>query len=311
MDVVDNVIDTKPLAAKRAYSRQDEYLLGYLFILPTLMLIGLLILYPLGQAVYLSVTDSSFIKPQIEFVGLRHYHKMLYDPTFWLVVRNSVIWTAAVIFFQFLVGLGTALLLNQNFPGRALGRGVVIICWVTPGVITGLVWRLMYDPQLGIINGVLAHLGVPNPTIPWLGQAHTAMAAVILSAIWKGSPFSTIMYLAALQGVSEDLIDAAKIDGANSWQRLWYVIIPEIMPIIRVTILLTTVWTFNYFELIYIMTKGGPGDNTHIFPTFIYKLAFTQVRAGAAAAYGIISLLILLVFSLLYIRELNRRKVLD
>ncbi|MFB0546960.1 MAG: carbohydrate ABC transporter permease [Anaerolineae bacterium] len=295
----------------RQRSRRDQYLLGYFFILPTLILIGLVVFYPLSRAVYLSLTDSSFIKPQIEFVGLKHFHKMLYDPTFWLVVRNSVIWTVAVVFFQFLVGLGTALLLNEKFWGRALVRGIVIICWVTPGIITGLLWRLMYNPQLGIINGILADLGLTNPTIPWLGQVGTAMPAVILSAIWKGSPFSTIMYLAALQGVSEDMIDASKIDGTNSWQRLWYVIIPEIMPVIRVTILLTTVWTFNYFELIYIMTNGGPGDNTHIFPTFIYKLAFTQVRTGAAAAYGIVSVFILLIFSLLYIRELNRRKVLD
>jgi multiple sugar transport system permease protein len=307
---MDLAIDKAP-ARRRHRDAHNEHLIGYFFILPTLLLIGLIILYPLGQAVYLSLTDSSFIKPQLEFVGLKHYLRMLQDPTFWQVVRNSVVWTIAVVLSQFLVGLATALLLNEKFVGRAIVRGIVIICWVTPGVITGLLWRLMYDPQLGIINGILAALGVPDPTIPWLGMTSTAMAALVVTAIWKGAPFSTVMYLAALQNVPEELMDAAKIDGANSWQRLRYVTIPEITPIIRITILLTTVWTFNYFEIIYIMTNGGPGDSTHIFPTFIYKLAFTQVRTGLASAYGIVSVLILASFAVLYIRELNRGKVLD
>ncbi len=289
----------------------NEHVLGYFFILPTLLLIGLIVLYPLGQAAYLSLTDSSFIKPQLEFIGLKHYLKMLHDSTFRVVVRNSVVWTLSVVLCQFLVGLATALLLNERFAGRAIVRGIVIICWVTPGVITGLLWRLMYNPQLGIINGILAGLGVPNPTIPWLGMTGTAMGALVVTAVWKGAPFSTIMYLAALQNVPQELMDAAKIDGANSWQRLLHVTIPEIMPIIRITILLTTVWTFNYFEIIYIMTNGGPGNSTHIFPTFIYKLAFVQVRTGLAASYGIVSVVILAVFTLLYIRELNRGKVLD
>jgi multiple sugar transport system permease protein len=290
---------------------QDERIMGYFFVLPALILIGLVILYPLANAVGLSLTDSSFIKPEPQFVGLKQFQKMWSDPAFWLVLRNSLVWTLAVVLSQFVVGLGTALLLNERFHGRALARGIVVISWVTPGVIAALVWRLMYDPQLGIVNGLLAGLGVPHPTIPWLGQVSTAMLALIVAAIWKGAPFSTLMYLASLQCVSEELVDASKIDGANSWQRLLYVTIPEIMPIIRITILLTTVWTFNYFELIYIMTNGGPGDNTHIFPTFIYKLAFTQVRTGAAAAYGIVSVLILMIFSLTYMRELNRAKVLD
>ena len=306
-----NLVTSKSPAKMRPRKAHDEQTLGYFFILPTLLLIGLIIIYPLGQAVYLSLTDSSFIKPQLEFVGLEHYLKMLHDPTFWQVVQNSVVWTVAVVFSQFLVGLATALLLNEKFVGRALVRGIVIICWVTPGVITGLLWRLMYDPNLGIINGLLAGLGVPNPTIPWLGLTSTAMSALVVTAIWKGAPFSTVMYLAALQNVPEELMDAAKIDGANSWQRLCHVTIPEIMPIVRITILLTTVWTFNYFEIIYIMTNGGPGNSTHIFPTFIYKLAFVQVRTGLAAAYGIVSVLILAVFTVLYIRELNRGKVLD
>jgi ABC-type sugar transport system permease subunit len=134
---------------------------------------------------------------------------------------------------------------------------------------------------------------------------------VIASAIWKGTPFSTVMYLAALQGVSEDLIDAAKIDGATGWKRLLYVIIPSIAPVIRITVLLTTVWTANYFDIIFVMTGGGPLNQTHIFPTYLYELALYRGKTSMAAAFGLVTAMLLLVFSLWYVRELNKRKALD
>jgi len=137
------------------------------------------------------------------------------------------------------------------------------------------------------------------------------MAAIIFAAVWKGTPFSTLMYLAALQNVSSDLVEAAHLDGANRWQRLRSVVLPEMAPTIRTTILLTTVWTFNYFDLIYITTRGGPGISSHIFPTWIYEQAFVKVQQGLAATYGIISVVILLIFSMLYLRELNRAEVFE
>jgi ABC-type sugar transport system permease subunit len=137
------------------------------------------------------------------------------------------------------------------------------------------------------------------------------LAAVITAAIWKGTPFSTVMYLAALQGVPTETLEAATIDGAGAWARLRFVILPQTMPVIRILVLLTTVWTFNYFELIYIMTQGGPGDATQIFPTYIYKLAFDQIRYGMASAFGMIALLILTAFSLLYILQLQKARVFE
>ena len=285
--------------------------LPYLFILPTFILIGLIVAYPILQALYLSLLDVQFINPQGNFVGLRNITNILQSSIFWLVFRNSAIWTAVVVLFQFGLGLATALLLNQEFYGRAFARALIILPWVTPGVITGLLWRLLLEPNLGIINGILATLGVPNPNIPWLSQPSTAMLGVIASAIWKGTPFSTVMYLAALQGVPEELLDAAKIDGATGWKRLLYVIIPSISPVIRITVLLTTIWTANYFDIIYVMTEGGPINQTHIFPTYIYELGFRRGKTSMAAAFGLVTAALLLVFSLWYIRELNKRKALD
>ena len=297
--------------ARRHGAQPPEFVLGYFLILPVLLLIALIIGMPLIKAFNTSLTNSTFINPVPTFVGLRNFNRLLQQPIFWQILRTSLIWTGAVVLGQLVLGFATALLLNLSFRGRALARSLIILPWVCPGVIAAIIWRVIDDPYLGPINGGLAWAGLPHPFVAWLGQPSTALAAVIVAAIWKGTPFSTVMYLAALQGVSREALEAAMIDGAGAWSRLRWVIIPHTMPVIRVLVLLTTVWTFNYFELIYIMTQGGPGDSTQIFPTYIYKLAFEQIQYGLASAYGMIALLILLVFSLLYIAQLNKSQVLD
>jgi multiple sugar transport system permease protein len=284
---------------------------AYALIAPTLLLLVVLILYPVADAVYLSLTKTSFINPRPVFVGLGNYRSVLTSSIFRQVLLNSVVWTVGVVFFQFVVGLGTALLLNQRFVGRGALRALVIVPWVMPGIIGGILWKLMYEPYLGLVNKFLLGAGLIHQYAPWLAQPSTVMAAVIFAAIWKGAPFSTLMYMAALQNVSQDLLEAAHLDGAGWRQRLRSVVLPEMAPTIRTTILLTTVWTFNYFDLIYITTKGGPGIASHIFPTYIYEQAFVKVQYGLAATYGVISVVILLVFSTLYIRELNRAEVFE
>jgi multiple sugar transport system permease protein len=301
--------------AERAASKHGRpfrgSLLGYALIAPAVVLIGLLILYPLGDAIYLSMTRNSFINPNARFVGLDNYRQILRSPVFREVVQNSIVWTVCVVVVQFVVGIATALLLNQRFVGRGAMRALVIVPWVMPGIIGGILWKLMYEPYLGLVNRFLIGGGIIHHYIPWLAQPDTVMAAIIVAAVWKGAPFSTLMYLAAYQNVSHDLIEAAQLDGANFWQRLRTVLIPEMAPTIRTTVLLTTVWTFNYFDLIYITTRGGPGIASHIFPTYIYELAFVKVQYGLAATYGVVSVVILLVFSSLYIRELNKAEVFE
>ncbi len=291
--------------------RVPEWALGYFLILPALLLIMVLIGGPLSKAVGISLTNSTFVNPVPRFVGLRNFDRLLQDPGFWDIVRTSLIWTLAVVVGQLLLGFATAMLLNTNFRGRAIARSLIILPWVCPGVIAAIIWRVIADPYLGPINAAPSWIGLPHPVVAWLAQPTTALAAVITAAIWKGTPFSTVMYLAALQGVPTETLEAATIDGAGAWARLRFVILPQTMPVIRILILLTTVWTFNYFELIYIMTQGGPGDATQIFPTYIYKLAFDQIRYGMASAFGMIALLILTAFSLLYILQLQKARVFE
>ncbi|MDB5075573.1 MAG: putative ABC-type sugar transport system, permease component [Chloroflexi bacterium] len=296
---------------QRHTRRSVEAGLGYFFVLPTLLLIALLLVGPLVKAFNSSLTNSSFINPVPQFVGWDNYVQIVHDPMFLQIVQTTAIWTMAVVIAQLVLGFATALLLNRTFRGRALVRALIIMPWVCPGVIAAIIWRVIDDPYLGPLDGLLAWLGVPHPNIAWLGQPQTALGGLVIAAIWKGTPFSTVMYLAALQSVPAELLEAATIDGAGAWARLRSVIIPQTMPVIRVILVFTIVWTFNSFDLIYVLTQGGPANSTQTFPTWIYKLAFSETDFGPASAYGMIALLLLMAFSLLYIWQLNRARILD
>lgn len=302
-----------PLRGRTSRQRRHgrESLLRVICIVPPLALLGALVLYPLLTAVYLSFTKSSFIHPDPELVGLLNYRNILGSPTFLTVLANSLIWTVSVVAAQFVLGMSSAILLSQKFRGRLALRTLVILPWIMPGIIAGVLWKLLYDPYLGPINAVGNGLGLVHGNPAWLGQSSTALAAVVIASIWKGFPLSTIMYMAAYQGVPHELREAATIDGAGGWQVFRHVTLPAMAPTIRTTVLLTTVWTFNYFDLIYVMTAGGPGDSTEIFPTFIYREAFQNVRYGVAGAYGVISVLLLSVFTVVYLRQLNKSGGLD
>lgn len=288
-----------------------ETLLRIVCIAPPIALLVALVAYPLGSAVYLSFTKSSFIHPNAEWVGLANYTSIIGSSTFVRVVVNSLIWTVAVVAVQFVLGMASAILLSQKFRGRLVLRSLVILPWIMPGVIGGVLWKLLYDPYLGPVNAILHGLGLVHGDPAWLGQASTALIAVIVAAIWKGFPLSTIMYMAAYQGVPEELREAATVDGARKWQVFLHVTLPAMAPTIRTTLLLTTVWTFNYFDLIYVMTAGGPGDSSEIFPTFIYREAFQNVRYGVAGAYGVISVVLLSLFTTVYLRQVNKAGGLD
>lgn len=289
-------------------SQKQEQLTAYLFILPAVLLLSLIILYPLVKSVELSFLNATFVNRNPHFVGLENYLKAFQAPIFWKVVKNSIVWTGVVVGFQFLAGLTLALFLDKIVIGRGLVRSCLLIPWVIPGAIVGVIWKLMYNPQIGLVNAILLKFGIIQDYVAFLANEKTALLAVIVAAIWKGAPFSVVMYLAALQSVRQDLLEAAVIDGANFGQRLWHVTIPEIAGVIRITLLLTTIWTFNYFDLTYTMTNGGPNKATQIFPLEIYEQAFRQFRFSYAAALAVIALIAIGLVSIFYVRELRKRE---
>jgi multiple sugar transport system permease protein len=294
-----------PQGTSKSKTRRRERLVAVSFLLPAVILVGGLIYVPMGRAVYDSFFATTMFSPQPQFVGLEQYKNILGSSTFWNVVRNSLVWTVSVVLLQNVAGLAIAVLLNQNLRLLGLTRTLLLLPWVLPGVVAALLWRFMYDPQLGLINALLNSAGIISKNIAWLGEPTTAMAAVIVAALWKGFPFSMVVYLAALQTVDQDQVEAAMIDGAKAWQRFRYIVVPSIAGIIRLNLLLTTIFTFNYFDLIWVSTQGGPLDSTHIFPTYIFQLGFGEFQYGDASVYGVIAALMLVTVAILYIRELR------
>jgi multiple sugar transport system permease protein len=279
--------------------KRDRWLI-WVFIAPGTVLIAIFMYYPMIGTVIESLYSTSFINPTPKFVGLAAYEKIFASPDFRQIVLNSCIWTVAVVVLQNICGVFSALLLNQSLPGQGLMRALVLLPWIMPGVVAAILWRFMYDPQLGLINSFLISLGVTDQGVAWLASGETAMLAAVIAATWKGFPFSTVVYLAALQRVDQEQIEAATIDGAGKLRRLFDIVLPEIKEVIAINLILTTILTFNYFDMIWVLTRGGPQNATHIFPTKIYELGFGQFRFGEAASYGVMSILVLALLIALY-----------
>ena len=279
--------------------KRDRWLI-WLFTAPAVILVGVLMYYPMIGTIIESFYSTSFINPNPQFVGLKVYRTVFASSEFSEVVRNSCLWTVGVVVLQNVFGFLCALLLNQRLPGQGLMRSLILLPWILPGVVAAILWRFMYDPQLGLINSFLVTLGLSGHGIAWLGQASTAMGAAIVAAVWKGFPFSTVVYLAGLQNVDQEQIEAATIDGAGRLRRLFDIVLPAMREVIAVNVVLTTILTFNYFDMIWVLTRGGPQNATHIFPTKIYELGFGQFRFGEAATYGVFSILLLALLIAVY-----------
>ena len=289
--------------------KKDRWLI-WAFVAPGILLVAIFMYYPMVGTVIESLYTTSFINPTPKFAGLAVYQKIFASPDFRQIVWNSCIWTVSVVILQNVCGFFSALLLNQSLPGQGLMRSLVLLPWIMPGVVAAILWRFMYDPQLGLINSFLISLGLTDQGVAWLASGSTAMLAAVLAAVWKGFPFSTVVYLAALQKVDEEQMEAATIDGAGPLRRLVDIVLPALKEVIAINLVLTTILTFNYFDMIWVLTRGGPQNATHIFPTKIYELGFGQFRFGEAAGYGVVSILVLaLLIALYFLVQGSRRKV--
>lgn len=278
---------------------------GLLFIAPAMLVLLGVIGYPLVRAFMMSLHRIILIKPQLgrPFVGFENYIKVIKAPYFLNALWQTLVWTSVNLGAQMLLGLTIALLLNSNFPGRGLARGLMLIPWVVPSVVAVLTWRWMYDGQFGIINSWLVQLGVIERGYAWLGNTDTAMAAILVESIWKGTPFVLVMLLAGLQAVPGELLDSAKVDGANAWQRFAHVTMPTLRSTFVIAATLTTIYSFNNFNSIWLMTEGGPLRATETLTILTYKTAFQAFNMGEATAIGVITFVILLLFVAVFGRQ--------
>lgn len=286
--------------AKKAGLRQNAY--AYILITPGLILIAVIMIFPLLRGVassfFTQVPGSiAFDK----FVGLSHYKELLRDKIFARAFSNTIIWTASVVSIQYFIGLGTAMLLNCKFKGRWFYRSLVLIPWVVPGIAAAMTWKWMYSSQHGIINQVLMSLDIIEKNIDWLGSTNYAMGSVIVTAIWKVVPFITIVLLASMQSIDHTLYEAVRIDGGGAWRGFWHITLVGIRDVSITTLLLQSIWTFNQFDLMFNMTRGGPSNATQIIPIYTYLTAFNFFNLNKAAAIGVVGLLIVAVLAVLYI----------
>jgi len=279
--------------------------IGYLFVLPLVVLVLLLIAYPLGSAVYLSLTEKYVGYPP-RFVGLKNYVELTGDPVFRKVIWNSAVFTVGSVTVKLMIGLLMALSLHQALFARRLVRGLLLLPWVVPTVITALAWHWMFDALRGFINVSLETLGLISEPIAWLGQPATAMMAVVVVNIWRGFPFFGVSLLAGLQAIPADLYEAAAVDGASATQRFRHVTLPGLRPVIFVTTLISTIFTLNDFNIVYVMTRGGPGIATHILATYTYEVGFQALRWGRAVAVSMYLMPLVVVMIVVLARRLTR-----
>jgi multiple sugar transport system permease protein len=270
--------------SRLSYSGRQA-LMGWLLVIPALVVLIGLVAYPFFYAIVIAFT-SRIVGDPGEFVGLDNFRYLLKWPSFTRAVSNTVMLVIVSDALKLVIGLGLALLLNEQIRARGLFRSFILLPWAMPGFVAFLAWKLLLMPIGGGINLVLTETGLHTGIIDWLGQKSTAMPAVITATVWRGFPFWVISFLAALQTVPQELYEAAKIDGASAWERFKAVTFPSIRHVVLVVTLLSSIWTANSFENIWIMTQGGPSDATMVFPVLAY-FGMQSQRLGEAAAVSV------------------------
>jgi len=288
---------------------EDERWLAMALLAPTGILLGLFIAYPFFEGVLLSLSSARVGDPG-HFVGLKNFHKIWDDSIFRTTVWNTFWYTGVTTVFKLALGLWLAILLNRHFRGKAIIRAFILLPFIIPTVLSTFAWKWMFDPTFSVINWTLFQLGLITTRINWLGDPDLAMTSIIVINIWRGVPFFAITLLAGLQTISPELHEAAAIDGARPWQRFWHVTWPLLMPVTLVVVLFSVIQTFADFQLVYVMTGGGPANATHLFATYAYQLGIGTglLSEGAAISLAMFPFLfIIVVVQLLYIRRVETR----
>ncbi|MFI1329747.1 carbohydrate ABC transporter permease [Streptomyces sp. NPDC020845] len=291
---------------------------AWAMVAPVVLVIGLIIGYPLARGIYLSLTDANeanvernigmnHIPATYDFVGLDNFTAILKDPIFWDRLVWTVTWTAACVALTFAIGLGLAVILNRRFAGRTLYRSLLILPWAVPAFVSVFAWRLLYNERNGILNKILDGGGID--AVPWLNDPTMAKVSVIAVNIWLGVPFMLVALLGGLQSIPGELYEAAEMDGAGPWQRFRHITLPGLRSVSSTVVLLSTIWTFNMFPVIFLLTRGGPGDSTEILVTYAYRLSFVNSPRdfAGASAWGVLILLILMLFAMVYRRALRKQ----
>jgi multiple sugar transport system permease protein len=282
-----------PTAPPAQSLMQSKGMIGLLFMLPAALFLLVFLTYPLGLGVWLGFTDTRIGRAGV-FIGLENYQSLWEDSLFWLSVFNTILYTVVASVLKFALGLWLALLLNEHLPFKAFIRAIVLLPWVVPTVLSAIAFWWIYDAQFSIISWALLKLGLIQTPINFLGDTTNARITVILTNVWRGIPFVAITLLAGLQTISPSLHEAATLDGATSWQRFRFITLPMLSPLIAVVMTFSVLFTFTDFQLIYVLTRGGPLNATHLMATLSFQRAIPggQLGEGAAIAVAMVPFLL-------------------
>jgi ABC-type sugar transport system permease subunit len=292
-----------------AGAEEGERRLGWILVAPALGAILLIALFPLGWTLWESLHQHDLRMPWLgrPFVGASNYAEILSDARFWGALGHTMFFTVVSISLELVLGLILALAMNRAFRGRGAVRAAVLVPWAIPTVVSALLWRFMFDSQAGIANAVLIDVGIVNHPIVWLIRASTAWVPVILADVWKTTPFVALLLLAGLQNIDASLYEAAAVDGASAWWQLRHITIPLLAPAILVTLIFRTLDAFRVFDLIYVLTGGGPGTSTEPIALYTFNALLQNLEFGYGSALSVIVFLITFGLAMVYIKGLGTR----
>jgi multiple sugar transport system permease protein len=286
----------------------SETRLAYALILPSILVLAVFIFYPIANVLVMAFFHTNRLSRLERFVGFRNFRQVFRDPTFWTVTGRSLLWTVFAVAVKTTFGMVIALLLNVRYMGSRIARLLFIIPWASAAPISAMLWKWVYHPEFGLLNHTLKASRIwLNPPI-WLGYPIPAFLACIWVDSWIGIPFMALMFLAGMQAIPEDLYESSFLDGAGRFQNFIYITLPSIAPIILIATLLSVLWTFNDFNTIYILTKGGPVGTTDILITDIYKNAFDYLQLNRASTMAFVTFVILAILSFIYARVYFQRE---
>ncbi|MGV2129536.1 carbohydrate ABC transporter permease [Agrobacterium vitis] len=280
----------------------NRSLTPYLLLFPAVALAGLVLLYPLAQVVTMAGSDVSRFGKISGWNTLSNFHKVFADPSFWIALWNTVIWTGSIVIGTVALSLPVAITLNRPFVGRSVARVLVMLPWSVSLSMSAIVWLWALDGEIGYVNKLLSDLGLPWEHVQWLSRPDLAFAAVIFVGIFVSIPFTVTVLLGGLSSIPEDVYEASALEGATAFQTFRKITLPLLRPFLNLVLVLNVINVFNSFPIIWVMTAGGPSDQTHILVTYLYQLAFRLGRLGEASAISIIMLAALIVFTTLYLR---------
>ena len=284
---------------------ENERLLAFVLLTPTLVLLGTFIAYPFVMGVWLSLS-STRVGDLGEFVGLKNFIKAWNDSIFQMAFRNTFFYTFWATIFKLSLGMWLALLLNRHFRGKRIVRASMLLPFIIPTVLSTFAWRWMFDPTFSVLNWTLYQAGLITTKVPWLSDSDYALWCAIAINTWRGMPFFAITLLAGLQTINPDLHEAASLDGANAWRRFWHVTWPLLKPVTIVVVVFSVIQTFSDFQLIYVLTGGGPANSTHLVATYAYQIGVAAGLLGEGAAISLFMFPVLFAVVWIQLRYLRR-----